>query len=623
MERSINFRSICLCILFALVLNPCAALAQIAEKSFNLAVSHSDNLIKDPTNTGYQQYDCWSHEYHVLALEAKPLFRFTNLSPSLGITRLRITIAKPQYKFYNGVKVETPPGVNATLLTNIRQNWEIGDMHEIRANTLSSSVDWSFAGRGLLPGQDFQFRAGLISEPANSFPWPRFSEALWGIGDNNRNDNATVEVWFENGTGPFPVKFFDYSEQSSSVGPDYYGASGDVITYYCAMKNINKWLGVYYLEWEKVFQPTATPTKTPTRTPTKTPTHTPTKTATKTPTGTPTKTSTPYVTKTPTKTPTKTATPYITKTPTKTPTKTHTPYATKTPTGTPSKTPTPYSTYKPTETPASTPTPGGSEYASIIPHVTCYNQLSGSNLEYYFGYQNFNDFIINMPQGLQNQLFKNVLTVNSVEQRVQPSTFLPGTFESQFSVITDSSSVIRWVLQYSGQPEAVAVSDADVPQCETDSVKPHECLQNDITGTQHAADVNSAALLKIVTKLSKRLASAGKDSRSRGFAAKVRKQALALHKESWAQVWSIPSPVLSCNASVSCSAVSNQTLIDNLKSNSDKLLKLANKTAKRIKRVAGERKNDLKLLNQAKAVREQNFVEINRLPATNFFCPAS
>jgi len=180
--------------------------------------------------------------------------------------------------------------------------------------------------------------------------------------------------------------------------------------------------------------PTATATgilTPPSRTPT------PTSTATNTPvflnTFTPTPTST-SIPSTDTPTPTNTsAPPTATDTPTPTPTTTSAP-PTDTSTPTPTNTSAP-----PTDTP--TPTPTNTPAPTLHPILNCIVDNGDGTFTAFFGYTNDNTVTETRPIGPLNRF------VPDPADRGQPTTFLPGTHDRVFSVVSTDNGPLHWSLE--------------------------------------------------------------------------------------------------------------------------------------------------------------------------------
>jgi hypothetical protein len=177
--------------------------------------------------------------------------------------------------------------------------------------------------------------------------------------------------------------------------------------------------------------PTKTPTEKPTKKPKK-PTNTPippTATTSHQPTLTWTSetTSTFTPTSTPSPTPTNTSVSPLKNTPTPTLTNTSTPTHTHTPTFTPTDTPVPL----PTDTPVPV-------YKNIRPLLTCVRDNGDGTFTAYFGYNNRNDYTVNISYGNRNRVIPGIIVPG------QPTDFSPGQHHSVFSV--DFQIAAMWIL---------------------------------------------------------------------------------------------------------------------------------------------------------------------------------
>ncbi len=262
------------------------ALSQDLTLKYRLTAAWNENVLYSPGNYSVFNLNCWSSDAAVIFQEATPLLRISNANSSKSISKIRVTIQRSGYKFYSSYASPNfiPAYLNPVLTTNIRNDGNGGNGADIRNGLLSSSVEWSFESSPLRPNDSFTFRTGIITTDTSVPYWPRYQDAFWGIGDSNPNDNLLIEVFYSGVSAPLTTRFLDFpiTDFNYNYGPDSYGIIGNSHNYFCSMKNINKWLGIQYVE--KMLMNSPTPTNTPTRTPTVAPTKTPIMTPTNTPT---------------------------------------------------------------------------------------------------------------------------------------------------------------------------------------------------------------------------------------------------------------------------------------------------------------------------------------------------
>lgn len=432
-----------------LLMLPAAAFAQTT--GYQLGVSEEAQSISDPGGMMPQKNACWVPAMINQQARRKPSIQIKNTSTSgKSITRLRIRLTEPTYVFDQFVDYAAP----YDYLTDFTQRTLISP-DTVEGGVTSSTLEVSFQGRPIAPGEQFSFRA-LIKRADGVFEAFDYKTVLWDRGGNNREDNARVQVTYSDGTVLNEVPFYDYAAQNQTYAYDaYYGTTGQGFVWYCTDKFVGD-VGTFLLKKEIGGSvPTNTPTNTPTHTPTKT--NTPTKTAT--PSYTPTRTYTPS--STPTKTATYTPTYTPTRTPTRTPTNIYT--STFTPTYTPTRTPT--STYTPTKTATATPTTNY-QLQPIYPEINCATLNGDGTTRYYLGYWNQNANNVTITAGTDTVPNKNILTIDNAVSNIQPSTFLPGRYKGEFSVLLNSSSIIKWTVQYAGQAAATVNSSNGVPACQ-------------------------------------------------------------------------------------------------------------------------------------------------------------
>ena len=242
------------------------------------------------------------------------------------------------------------------------------------------------------------------------------------------------------------------------------------------------------------------------------------------------------------------------------------------------------------------------ECQPVSPIAECVSFDGNGQYTAALGYENKNDFTIDIPLGQNNRISPDPAN------RGQPTSFLPGRFINVLN--TQFSNVLDWFL---GAEQATATTDS--PLCSPSL----ECMDTDIRDTQFAADVASFELVKVINKLSRILAKTGRaDDRNRAVA--LRKEAQALHKVTWDSVWSLPSIITNCADTTICAQVDNSSVINTLRSNSNTLFRLARNTAKRIRRSLGKRPREARLLDFAKRVNQENLRIINTIPATASVC---
>ncbi len=143
------------------------------------------------------------------------------------------------------------------------------------------------------------------------------------------------------------------------------------------------------------------------------------------------------------------------------------------------------------------------------------------------------------------------------------------------------------------------------------------CETTPILGSQFGIDDNANTLQKIARRqVAKRLTKFGKKRKART----TRKNSKGLYRLVWADIWSLPSDVLSCEASALCVQASNVVTISSVRDNTKGIVDLVFSGIRRLRRITGNENTGKRTLRRANEILESSELQLAVIPETMSTC---
>jgi hypothetical protein len=152
--------------------------------------------MKNPDDHHAQMMAAWKTPEAIEVLRNVPTILLTNTSTEdCAITNFRLQLMDLDSVFDDIISLETPDGLVLPL-----------------HNNLSPILDLSFANRPLLPGESIAFMLDLDTAPGAPQVVADFRTAFWDQEENQREENAIVQVTFDfdPAHSPLPVPLYEF-----------------------------------------------------------------------------------------------------------------------------------------------------------------------------------------------------------------------------------------------------------------------------------------------------------------------------------------------------------------------------------------------------------------------------
>ncbi|MCO6429784.1 MAG: hypothetical protein J5J00_02905 [Deltaproteobacteria bacterium] len=207
------------------------------------------------------------------------------------------------------------------------------------------------------------------------------------------------------------------------------------------------------------------------------------------------------------------------------------------------------------------------QLSKLIPFVECVDKIADSSYVAHYSYLNDTGATVNLPVGALNGF------TPAPADRSQPTVFLGGLFADTFTVPFDGTP-LTWQLGTN-----TAVASSSTPLCPEEAQQPN-CKDSDITALLIALDSGARQQQKLVQQAAKQLIKLNASERS--YAARTKKQSMAVYKQAWSTTWTLPRLVTTCENNTQCVSTSNVPTLSEYRRHSDELRVLAEEIAKRI-----------------------------------------